>query len=64
MFLLVAENGSVGIGLLFWLLFIVGLIFFGVGIARDRAGFSIPSLFWWVLIFLLGCGTFGVPLKF
>ena len=48
------------IGLLFWILFIVGLVFH---IYRDRAGI-VDSLFWWVLIFLLGVGTFGFPIKF
>ncbi len=62
--LAVNESGSLGIGVVFWILFIVGLIFFGVYVARDRATFSVPSLFWWVLIFLLGCGVFGFPIHF
>lgn len=61
---LAAESGALSIGLLFWILYIVGLIFFGVGIYRDRPSFNVSGLFWWVLIFLLGIGVFGFPIKF
>lgn len=64
MFLLAAESGSLGVGLLFWILYIVGLVVFGVGVARDRSTFSTAGVFWWVLIFLLGCGVFGFPIRF
>ena len=50
------------VGLLFWILFIVGLIFYGVGVVRSRQ-YDAAALFWWVLILLLGIGTFGFPLK-
>lgn len=50
------------IGLLFWILYIVGLVFFGIGWYRSGE-FSVPSIFWWVLIALLGVGTFGGPIK-
>lgn len=62
MFLL-AESGALGIGVVFWILFIVGLVVFGWDSYRTRL-FAPTSLFWWVLIFLLGCGTFGFPVKF
>lgn len=64
MFLLATESGALSIGILFWILFIVGLVFFGVGVFRDRNSFSVSGLFWWVLIFLLGCGVFGFPVRF
>jgi hypothetical protein len=51
------------ISLLFWILFIVGFVLGGY---RNRDGFGVwlgDSLFWWVLIFLLGIGTFGWPIK-
>jgi hypothetical protein len=51
------------IGVLFWVLYIVGLIFFGLGVYRDRGVLGLTPLFWWVLIFLLGVGEFGWPLK-
>jgi len=47
------------IGLLFWILYIIGFIFHAY---RQRAEI-VDSLFWWVLIFLLGVGTFGSPIK-
>ena len=51
------------IGMVFWLLYIIGFIFGGF---RNRDGIGIwlgDSLFWWVLIFLLGIGVFGSPIK-
>ncbi len=50
------------VGLLFWILFIIGLIFFGIDVARTRE-YSIPSVLFWVLIGLLGVGIFGGPIK-
>lgn len=50
------------VGLLFWILYIVGLIFYGVDSYRSGA-YSIPSVLFWVLIALLGYGTFGGPIK-
>lgn len=50
------------VGLLFWILYIVGLVVFGIGLKTRPFVYS--DLFWWVLIFLLGCGTFGFPVKF
>lgn len=47
------------IGLLFWVLFIVGLVFFGIGGYRDRAAVSVPGILFWVLIGLLGYAEFG-----
>ncbi len=60
---LFAESGTLSIGLLFWILYIVGLVVFGFDIYRSRV-FAPTSLFWWVLIFLLGVGTFGFPIRF
>lgn len=56
------EIDMLSIGMIFWILFIVGLVFYSVGVFRTRE-FDAPSLFWWVLIFLLGIGTFGSPVK-
>lgn len=50
------------IGLLFWILYIVGVVFYGVGVVRSRE-YDIPSVLFYVLIFLLGWGTFGAPIK-
>jgi hypothetical protein len=47
------------IGLLFWILFIVGFVFHTY---RNRDPF-LDSLFWWVLIFLLGLASFGWPIR-
>jgi hypothetical protein len=50
------------IGLLFWILFIVGLVFYGIGVVRTRE-YEIPGILFWVLIFLLGWAQFGAPIK-
>lgn len=50
------------IGLLFWILYIVGFVFFGYRNYQNREAIF-DSLFWWILIFLLGVGTFGFPIK-
>lgn len=50
------------LGLLFWILYIVGLIFFGVGVYRTKE-YGIPNILFWVLIFLLGWATFGAPIR-
>ena len=50
------------IAILFWILFIIGLIFFGVDTFK-RGEYSVPSILFWVLIALLGFGTFGGPIK-
>lgn len=50
------------IGMLFWILFIVGLVFYGVDAFRTRQ-FTWPSLFWWTLLFLLGWSEFGFPIS-
>lgn len=63
MFLFATEGASLTVGLLFWILFIVGLIFYGYRNYADR-GAIVDSLFWWILIFLLGIGVFGFPVKF
>jgi len=47
------------IGLIFWILYIVGFIFYAV---RDREAI-VNSAFWWVLFLLLGIGTFGWPIR-
>jgi hypothetical protein len=56
-------------GLLFWLIFIIGTIFVGFGFYRTRTivnapapAFDFTPLVWWVLILLLGIGTFGSAL--
>jgi len=46
------------LGLLFWIIFIIGFIFHAY---RDRE-LIVNSLFWWVLIFLLGWQVFGFPI--
>lgn len=61
--LLAAESASLSVGLVFWILFIVGLVFFGYRNYENR-GVIVDSLFWWILIFLLGVGAFGFPIHF
>lgn len=52
------------IGLLFWVLYIVGFIFYGWRGYVDRDRYWIAGgLFWWVLIFLLGWKVFGFPVQ-
>lgn len=49
------------ISLLFWILFIVGLLFNGYQLARTSVWhLEVP---YWILIFLLGVGVFGWPIK-
>lgn len=48
---------------LFWTLYLVGIVFFGIRERADLKGWIFDSLFWWLMIFLLGLGTFGSPIK-
>ena len=54
-----------GIGLLFWIVYLVALIFGGWGWSRDAANrLAVGSwLVLWVLLGLLGWATFGSPIK-
>jgi hypothetical protein len=66
MILLFAETASLSIGLLFWILFIVATVLGGIGFYNNRSdywGFG-NSLLTWILILLLGIGTFGFPIRF
>jgi len=47
------------IAILWWILYIIGIVF---GVYREGYG-VVNSLFWWVLIGLLGYGVFGSPIK-
>lgn len=52
------------VSILFWILFIVALVLgFALAPPEDRWGGVRTSLLWWVLIGLLGYGTFGAPLR-
>jgi hypothetical protein len=56
----------VSIGLLFWLLFILGLIFngwWGFSRSGDRAGWFGANGFVMVLLFLLGWKVFGFVIQ-
>lgn len=65
MFLFASDGGGqVGIGLLFWLIFILGFIFGGYRGRDNLGGWFADSLFWWVLIFCLGLGVFGFLIHF
>jgi len=57
-------GGQLSIGIMFWIIFIIGLIFGGYWNRTDLGGWFAGSLFWWVLLFLLGVGTFGFPIRF
>lgn len=48
------------LSILFWILFIIGFIFNGYRLGRT---WIYDSLFWWVMIGILGYGVFGSPLK-
>jgi len=50
------------LGLLFWILFIVGLVFYGVGVFRTKT-YAVPDILVLVLIFILGWAEFGAPIK-
>jgi hypothetical protein len=50
------------VGLLFWILYIVGLIFYGYGVIRSRE-YEVHGLLFWVLFFLLGWKVFGWPIS-
>jgi hypothetical protein len=65
--LLLASGGTLSIGLLFWILMIVAVVF-GAWIGWPVAGapngwrpFGF-NLLLWVLLFLLGWGVFGAPI--
>ncbi len=49
------------LSLWFWIIYVIGLIFFGSRVYRDRTVW--PDVFWWVLVALLGVGVFGGPIK-
>ena len=51
------------VGLIFWILYLVGIVFFGYDGFQDRTRISSGGIFWWVLILLLGVGVFGNPIK-
>lgn len=50
------------LGLLFWILFIVGLVFFGIGVFRTKV-YDVPSVLLFVLVFILGWAEFGAPIR-
>jgi len=48
----------------FWIIYVVALLFYGfMGYRSANREFYINNLVLWVLLFLLGLGTFGSPLK-
>jgi len=62
MFFLLATSGVLTIGLAFWILMLIWLVFMGIGYWRypDNAKPYIgPSILLFALFFLLGWGTFG-----
>lgn len=62
MLLFAESGGQLSIGIVFWIVFLIALIFGGIR-NRDAIGtWFADSLVWWVLIFLLGLGTFGFPI--
>lgn len=50
------------IGFWFWIIYVIAVLFYAVEVFRSRM-YSVPELFWWVLIFLLGAGLFGGPIR-
>lgn len=67
MIILLASGGVISIGLLFWLLLILALIFgfwtnWPVAGAPNNWRPLGGSLLWWILFALLGIGTFGWPI--
>ncbi len=48
------------IGLLFWILYIVGFVFQGY---RLTMAWVLDNLYWFIMIGLLGWGIFGAPIK-
>lgn len=51
------------IGLLFWIVFIIGMIFCGYRDRSDLRGWASDTLIYWLLVGLLGIGVFGWPIK-
>jgi hypothetical protein len=51
------------IGLLFWIIMIIGFILWGWTFAQPNVAFAPyhPAI-WWILIALLGWGVFGPPI--
>lgn len=50
------------LALLFWILYIVGLVFFGFRNYSNR-GVIFDNILWWVLFAIVGVGLFGNPIK-
>ena len=51
------------IGIWFWIIFVIALLFFGYWSWNRRDQFSPPDLIWWILMFLVGLQVFGNPVK-
>lgn len=65
MILLLASGGTLGIGMLFWILMILALIGGWIIYPHNETTGYRPlgySLLLWVLLFLLGWKTFGFPI--
>ena len=50
------------LGFWFWIIFVIAFIFYGVSVFRSRE-YTVPDIVFWILIFLLGWGAFGGPIK-
>ena len=51
------------IGLIFWIIMLVGILFWGfVWMTPQNPYGRYHPIVWWVLLFLLGWGTFGPPI--
>ena len=46
----------------FWVIYVIAFLFYGISAWRSRE-VEVPHIIFWVLIALLGFGTFGSPLK-
>jgi hypothetical protein len=60
------RTTAMSIGLLFWIIMIIGFIFYGFVTWRPVPGNpyfnAAPNYIIWILLFLLGWGIFGPPI--
>ena len=51
------------IGFVFWLIMLIGFIFWAYAVFTPATPYGrYHPIVWWVLLFLLGWGTFGFPI--
>jgi hypothetical protein len=57
------KEHAMSIGFVFWLIMLIGFIFWAYAVFTPATPYGrYHPIVWWVLLFLLGWGTFGFPI--